>query len=168
MKYPIYFIDFEGNITNGINQYGIIKIYNKKIISFYHGTTMNNNAWNLFSKLRKKGPFASHNSSIEYNLLKKYWPFCPKVKNFFSKQLIINNEWGPFLDTYLIYKLIYPNLVSYKLLDLINLFNLKNDLNKISNQICNKNNNKPHNALFDAIAGSILLIHQLDIIKKYI
>ena len=175
----IHVIDFEGNFNEGVQEYGIISLKYQKIIFYKTGffdkkenkkmniqsknlkdsiglQSFKKSCWHLFISLRKKGIFAGHYTSIENYFLNKTWSLLPLVPNWFD----INQKcrtWGPWIDTYLIYKKNYPNLFNYKLMYLIKYFQLDLILNSLANRICPVNKRKPHCALYDALATALLL-----------
>ena len=163
INHPIHVIDFEGNINSKIIEYGIISIYNNQLI--YSKTGIINLCikkdvkliYFIFHKLRNNGFFAAHNASFEDNIINNIFTNVIVYKNFFLNKKNSLATWGPWIDTYKIYKYIYPNLISYKLMDLINFFSLKKELDYVSKKICNEKKSKPHNALYDSIACSLLI-----------
>ncbi|MEC9227745.1 MAG: 3'-5' exonuclease, partial [Verrucomicrobiota bacterium] len=68
-------------------------------------------------------------------------------------------SWGPWLDTLHIYRQLYPQLESYKLQDLIDLFDLKPELEDKAKVYCPVNRIGFHCALYDALACALLLLH---------
>lgn len=163
INYPIHVIDFEGNTNSKIIEYGIVTIYNNELI--YSKTGLINLyikkdlklIYLTFFKLRNSGLFAAHNASFENNIMKSIFTNIIIYNNFFLNKKNSFPTWGPWIDTYKIYKYIYPNLISYKLMDLINFFKLKKELDYLSEKICNEKKRKPHNALYDSISCSLLI-----------
>ena len=170
---PIHFVDFEGNRECGIIEYGVATLLNREIVatqtrlcmahaeirsieSQLHGiqysATQNKNPfsdeWEYFNQLRKSGPLAAHHASTENSLLKVVWPY----PNY-------SPEWGPWLDTCAIALNLYPQVLSHKLQDLIDYFDLGHRLDVLTSQHCPSNRRHYHCALYDAIASAVLLIH---------
>lgn len=183
---PIYIIDFEGSKHTGILEYGLVIIEDNKISETQtqlfrplkeipsKETDLHNIRYqdvknepsfgefiNFFCQIRKNGPFCAHHAVIENNFLKQYAPYPGNVPDFISDNTVYS--WGPWIDTLKLYKYFYPNLESYKLLELISLFQLNNELQIISDYYCPENRKKAHCALFDALASSLLLKHLLSL-----
>ena len=66
-------------------------------------------------------------------------------------------SWGPWLDTLSIYRRLYPDLDSYQLNALIDLFQLAEPLNQLAQEYCPKERIRYHCALYDALASALLL-----------
>ncbi len=180
---PIHFVDFEGNRECGIIEYGVATLLNREIVatqtrlcmahaeirsieSQLHGiqysATQNKNPfsdeWEYFNQLRKSGPLAAHHASTENSLLKVVWPYPNYSPDFLNTDQEIA-EWGPWLDTCAIALNLYPQLLSHKLQDLIDYFDLGHRLDVLTSQHCPSNRRHYHCALYDAIASAVLLIH---------
>lgn len=176
---PIIFIDFEGCTRTGIVEYGAA-VWTRAGISSVatdqcsprealnlgdtrlHGLRERDlvgkasveEAWELFSSLRESGPFAAHHHVVENMLLHQVWPHGRKFPDFSSGGVTLG--WGPWLDTRLIFELLYPELNSYKLMDLIETFRLNDRLTTLARKHCPRHRSRPHCALYDAIASALL------------
>ncbi len=183
MKMPIHVIDFEGSFDSGVLEWGVVTLQGGEIISArtrlcktdrnicttsYSRHGLDNDLlkdykvfdsdFEVFASLRETGPMCAHNASVEERLLQQTWPFTRKSPDFsrLDKKALITT-WGPWLDTLNIYRRLYPNLDTYKLSDLVNIFELNEKLGILSNRYCPKKRNKYHCALYDALASSLLL-----------
>jgi DNA polymerase III epsilon subunit-like protein len=145
-------LDFEGSLSNGIREIGLIKSENSTIVSLAEQTIQNDSeCLEFFKTIFNKIPnfIISHNVPTEKNLLKKYLPYS-----------IITNtnqgvEWGPWLDTKEMYRILYPQLEEYGLEYLTNIF-IKEDSFELAKKHCRKDKRTPHNALYDAICAFLL------------
>ena len=180
---PIHFVDFEGNRECGIIEYGVATLLNRDVVatqtrlcmahaeicaieSQLHGiqnsNTKNTNPfseeWAYFNQLRKSGPLAAHHAPTENSLLKMVWPYPTYSPDFFNTDQEIA-DWGPWLDTCVITIKLYPQLLSHKLKDLIEYFNLGLELEVLTSKHCPPNRRHYHCALYDAIASAVLLMH---------
>ena len=61
-------------------------------------------------------------------------------------------RWGPWLDTKIVYRQLYPNLPNYDLKSLIETFIGLDGLTEKAKAYCQEEKLQFHNALFDAIA----------------
>ena len=112
-------MDFEGSLSNGIREIGLIKSENSTIVSLTEQTIRNENECiEFFKAVFKKTPdfIISHNVPTERNLLKKYLPYSNATGTNCGM------EWGPWLDTKEMYKILYPQLEEYGLEHLTNIF----------------------------------------------
>ena len=112
-------MDFEGSLSNGIREIGLIKSENSTIVSLTEQTIRNENECiEFFKAVFKKTPdfIISHNVPTERNLLKKYLPYSNATGT--NRGM----EWGPWLDTKEMYKILYPQLEEYGLEHLTNIF----------------------------------------------
>jgi len=112
-------MDFEGSLSNGIREIGLIKSENSTIVSLTEQTIRNENECiEFFKAVFKKIPdfIISHNVPTERNLLKKYLPYSNATGT--NRGM----EWGPWLDTKEMYKILYPQLEEYGLEHLTNIF----------------------------------------------
>lgn len=178
---PIHIIDFEGTKGSGILEYGVVTLHQNRITQTYtrlchgtgailpqdsrlHGILMDNtqntcpfsDEWPLFSSLRNTGVFAAHHAQTENMLLKNIWPYPRKSPDFLEPGKS-STSWGPWIDSCALFKAIYPQLESYSLIHLINIFKLTEKLAQLTQKYCQPPRNKPHCALYDALASTILL-----------
>lgn len=178
---PIHVIDFEGSRQSGVVEYGCVTLENGEITNAQtricapvgkitdldlskHGISKSSASkeapfsadWSLFAGLRETGPFCAHNSAVEEDFLRAVWPF-PRNSPDFSKPDLYTVTWGPWLDTLYVYRRIYPLLNSYKLKDLVQLFDIQGLLDKQAAKFCPLDRCRYHCALFDALASTLLL-----------
>ena len=145
-------MDFEGSLSNGIREIGLIKSENSTIVSLTEQTIRNENECiEFFKAVFKKIPdfIISHNVPTERNLLKKYLPYSNATGT--NRGM----EWGPWLDTKEMYKILYPQLEKYGLEHLTNIFT-KEESSLLAKRHCRKNKRTPHNALYDTICAFLL------------
>ncbi|MGC6455302.1 MAG: 3'-5' exonuclease [Coraliomargaritaceae bacterium] len=180
---PIHLIDFEGNRQSGIVEYGVATLQGQHLVSTDTGLCRSSGTisdfersqhridersledcapfasqWELFSGLRKTGVFCAHNASVEDGLLRAVWP-CPSTSpDFFSLGNASKLSWGPWLDTLWVYRRVYPNLESYHLELLIDLFGLQTKLDDLAQASCPEGRRQYHSALYDAMASALLLV----------
>ena len=183
-EFPIHVVDFEGSRQSGVVEYGCVtleqgelgKSYTRicapvgkisKLDRVQHGITESDAEqeapftaeWSLFAGLRETGLFCAHNSTVEEGFLRAVWPF-PRNSPHFLESGLQTATWGPWLDTLHLYRRIYPHLGSYKLEDLVQLFDLQSLLNKHAASLCSMDRSNYHCALYDAL-GSALLLQRL-------
>ncbi len=178
---PIHIIDFEGTKTSGILEYGIVTLHNNQITQTlsqlclptgpinsqdFHlhrisqidtqNTLPFSHNWPLFSSLRSTGPLTAHHAQTENTLLKHTWPYTKNSPDFLNPKLT-STSWGPWIDTCQLFKTLFPQLISYKLIHLINTFHLTDKLTKLTKKHCLPTRCQPHCALYDALASTLLL-----------
>lgn len=182
-SFPIHIIDFEGTQSSGILEYGIVTLHHNTIIQthtrlcqatgiitdrevYQHGITSNlteketlfSQEWALFSNLRLTGPLGAHHAQTENILLKNVWPYPRTSPNFLNIDESCTS-WGPWIDTCQLFRTVYPQLETYKLLDLINKFELADQLIELSQKYCPPTRMRYHCALYDALASALLLLY---------
>jgi DNA polymerase-3 subunit epsilon len=179
---PIFAVDFEGSPTSGIVEYGLVEIQNGEItgvkarlcraraaINAYefrchkirYEDTLSEQPFAAdfpdFLQRRARGPFAAHNSVFENSMLR-----AEGVQTAHLSPLLGNRSlrggWGPWVDTYSLYKRCFPDLKHFTLKSLIKAFELQETLEDLARRHCPKNRCAYHCALFDALACAILLI----------
>ncbi|MBI3875845.1 MAG: 3'-5' exonuclease, partial [Verrucomicrobia bacterium] len=67
------------------------------------------------------------------------------------------NEWGPWIDTGRLYGQLTPEGDSAKLEALVLAFGLQSELDALAAQLCPAPRRQYHAALYDALAGALLL-----------
>jgi DNA polymerase-3 subunit epsilon len=178
---PIFFVDFEGSRASGILEFGVAEVLRGKIVSVrtrlcramghvraedvaVHGlreealTTQAPFAeeWNYFSSLRELGPLAAHYAGVENGLLKSVWPYPRSVPDFARPgERIV--EWGPWVDSARLYEQLLPRLSSGKLETLVAAVGLQGELDVLAAEHCPADRRQYHAALYDALAGALLL-----------
>lgn len=120
---PIHFIDFEGNATSGIIEFGVVTLRGGEITATQtrfcaavgrvsvedtavHGlraeqiaaSAIFKDEWDYFSELRRSGPLAAHFAQAENYLLKTVWAYPQTVPDF-ARPGQLTTEWGPWIDT---------------------------------------------------------------------
>lgn len=180
---PIHIIDFEGTLGTGIIEYGVVTLHHGKVththtrlckalktISLYdtslHGISMSDtevadpfaNDWPLFIELRTGGAFGAHHASTENSFIKNVWPYPRQVPDF-SQPNRRHAQWGPWVDTYVLYKTLFPGLQDYKLATLIHKTQQQEALDMLASAHCPEGRKGYHRALYDALASALLLIY---------
>jgi DNA polymerase III epsilon subunit-like protein len=179
---PIHFIDFEGNATSGILEYGVVTLQAGAIAATHtrlcraagrvgaeetaiHGLTAEGlvtqpyfaNEWERFAGLRSSGPLAAHFAPVENSLLRKVWPY-PRESPDFARPGRTATEWGPWVDTGQLYPVCFPQAGSYRLGDLVARGGLQAELDEVARRHCPLERRRYHAALYDALAGALLLL----------
>ena len=178
---PIYFVDFEGSRTSGVLEYGVVALQRGEIVdtrtrlcsaigriraedTAVHGLDVDALAaqrpfaadWEYFAGLREEGPLAAHYAGVENALLKSVWPY-PRSSPDFARPGEAVVDWGPWVDTARIYGQLFPQLPSGQLEALITSVGLQSELDAAAKQFCPSERCRYHSALYDALAGALLL-----------
>lgn len=178
---PIHFIDFEGNATSGILEFGVVTLRDGEIAGTQtrlcratgrvnpeetkvHGLSAEGLVtaayfaaeWERFSGLRATGPLAAHFAPVENALLRKVWPYPNEVPDF-AQPGKTATEWGPWIDTGQLYPQLFPQLGSLRLADLVVRCGLQAELDEVTRRHCPPERRRYHAALYDALAGALLL-----------
>lgn len=178
---PIFFIDFEGSRTSGILEFGVVEVVGGRLASTrtrlcqatgrissedsaVHGLLENEVAaqapfadeWQYFAELRERGPLAAHYAGVENALLKSVWPY-PRNSPDFARPEKSVIEWGPWIDSARLYAQFYPQLASGKLEALVAACGLQAQLEAHAAEHCPADRRHYHAALYDALAGALLL-----------
>jgi len=178
---PIYFVDFEGARACGILEYGVVTLRGAEIIetrtrlcaatgrvraedTAVHGLREEALAaaqpftrdWEIFASLRERGPLAAHYAGVENALLKAVWPY-PRTSPDFARPGERVIDWGPWVDSARIYAQLYPAIASGRLEALIAACGLQSELDAHAAQHCPEGRRHFHAALYDALAGALLL-----------
>ncbi|MBI5381205.1 MAG: 3'-5' exonuclease [Opitutae bacterium] len=178
---PIHFLDFEGNRASGILEFGVATVLGGRVVATrtrlcaatgriaadetaVHGLSAGdvaaaepmNEEWDYFADLREAGPLAAHYAGVENALLKGVWPYPRNSPDFArpGERLI---DWGPWIDTGAIYSQLYPQLGSGKLETLVAAVGLQPALDALAAEHCPPARRRYHAALYDALAGALLL-----------
>ena len=181
-KANIGILDFEGTVRTGVVEFGIVITHGTSIIEFdtaiccpeaimlpneerAHGLRKKDfvaappfrERFDLFSKIHDSvDALGAHHAVVEENLLKAVWPY----PSTFTEKCGL--EWGPWIDTRRLYERLYPHLSDYSLGALVGQFKLGEILEKKSQKLCPKDRQRPHCALYDALAAALLLIRLHD------
>ena len=178
---PIFFVDFEGSRASGILEFGVAEVCGGKIVSArtrlcqaagrispedaaVHGLTEATLAkeapfadeWDYFADLRERGPLAAHFAGVENALLKSVWPY-PRSSPDFARPGARVVEWGPWVDTARLYAQLYPKFDSARLETLVVACGLQEELETLAGAHCPPERRRYHAALYDALAGALLL-----------
>lgn len=181
IQQPIFFVDFEGSQVSGVLEYGVVEVRGATITAprtrlcqatgrvgdedvAVHGLTAREVAlwapfadeWELFASLRERGPLAAHYAGVENGLIKSVWPYPRNSPDFArpGEQVI---EWGPWIDTARLYEQLYPELGSGRLETIVVACGLQAELDALAAQHCPPRRRRYHAALYDALAGALLL-----------
>lgn len=178
---PVYAIDFEGSLQTGILEYGIVGLTPREGIFFTetqlcknranipanesccHGLCAKNlESYEDFSQyldtfigLRKKALFCAHNAAFENRLLSAYCPFVPEG---YAIPQVPNQQWGPWLDTWFLYRK-YLKTQACTVEELIHFCNLSEVLSRLAGKFCPEGRRNFHCALFDALACAVLFLN---------
>ena len=178
---PIYFVDFEGSRASGILEYGVAEVLGGRIVGAstrlcratgrvraedvaVHGLEERVLAghapfaeeWDYFAGLRERGPLAAHYAGVENGLLKSVWPY-PRSSPDFARPGERVIEWGPWIDSARLYAQFYPQLGSGRLESLVSECGLQTELDELAEVHCPPERRRYHAALYDALAGALLL-----------
>src|SRR4051812_18450911 len=178
---PIFFVDFEGSRVSGVLEYGVAALEGGRIVETYthlcrptgrvrpedaavHGLReemlldhrLFADEWEFFATLRERGPLAAHYAGVENALLKSVWPY-PRNSPDFARPGERVIDWGPWVDTARIYAQLYPQLPSGQLEALVAACGLTAELAACAARFCPENRCRYHAALYDALAGALLL-----------
>jgi DNA polymerase III epsilon subunit-like protein len=179
---PIHFVDFEGSLGSGILEFGVVTLHRGEIAAArtrlcrptgrirsedtaVHGldqTTLNTAApfaeeFDYFAGLRATGPLAAHFAGAENSLIKSVWPYGRSAPDF-ARPGAPTQEWGPWIDTGALYRQFYPRLPAYGLGELVAACGLQAELEAVANRHCPGDRRHYHAALYDALAGAVLLL----------
>ena len=180
-KQTIYFIDFEGSLGSGVLEYGIVALKEGAIAETrtrlcsatgrvrpgdvdVHGLSAEAVAghrplaadWELFAGLRERGPFAAHYAGAENALLKSVWAY-PRSSPDFARPGERVIDWGPWIDSARLYAQLYPGLESGRLDAVVAACGLQAELDGLAAEHCPPDRRRYHAALYDALAGALLL-----------
>jgi len=182
MEQPIFFIDFEGSLASGILEYGIATLRGGRIESArtrlcaptgrvadrdaaihglgeesLRGCAPFSDDWELFAGTRERGPLAAHYAGAESSLIKSVWPYPRSSPDFARGDGLTVVDWGPWIDTASIYAQLYPGLQSRRLESLVAACGLQAELDAVALVHCPRGRGRYHAALYDALAGALLL-----------
>ncbi|HTQ29569.1 MAG TPA: 3'-5' exonuclease [Opitutaceae bacterium] len=178
---PVYFVDFEGSRATGVLEYGVATVLDGRVVetrtrlcrasgrvraedAAVHGLRDHDVAtyppfsgdFDFFAGLRERGPLAAHYAGVENALLKSVWPYARRAPDF-ARPGESTIDWGPWIDTGALYAQLYPQLVSLKLADLVAACGLQAELAGLAAAHCPPARRHYHAALYDALAGALLL-----------
>ena len=178
---PIYFVDFEGSRASGVLEYGVVGLQRGEIVETHtrlcaptgrvraedtavHGLREEALAerqpfaddWELFANLRERGPLAAQYAGVENALLKAACPY-PRNSPDFARPGERVIDWGPWVDTARIFAQLFPQLPSGQLEALVAAAGLQSELDRAADAFCPAERRRYHAALYDALAGALLL-----------
>ncbi|MDP2138510.1 MAG: 3'-5' exonuclease [Candidatus Didemnitutus sp.] len=179
---PIHFIDFEGSRTSGILEFGVVKLQGGAIAqtrtrlcaaigevpladTAVHGLDAAGVArekpfrteWEYFASLRESGPLAAHFAQAENHLIKSVWAY-PRVSPDFAQPERTASEWGPWIDTGRLYPQFFPVAGEVALERLVAVTGVQGELDTLAVEHCPPDRRHYHAALYDALAGALLLL----------
>lgn len=182
---PVHFIDFEGNAATGVIEFGVVTLRGGEIAdtrtrlcraldrvrpedTAVHGltdaalqsATPFKDEWEYFAGLRESGPLAAHFAPAENYLLKLAWPY-PRTAPDFARPGRAAVEWGPWIDTGRLWPQFAPQLGDGKLQQLVQALGLQASLDALAAVHCPVGRRQYHAALYDALAGALLLLSLL-------
>jgi len=178
---PVNFIDFEGSLGSGILEYGIVTLLGGLVVATetrlcaptgriraedtdihrlrpeaLGGAEPFAAEWELFAGMREKGPLAAHYAGAESSLLRSVWPY-PRSSPDFARPGVRVADWGPWIDSARIYAQLYPDLESGRLESVVEACGLEAELDQLAAERCPEGRRFYHAALYDALAGALLL-----------
>ena len=181
IEQTVFFIDFEGSRTSGILEFGVVEVLRGRVVSTrtrlcaptgrvreedsaVHGLRPDAlkgqkpfaEEWTYFSSLRELGPLAAHYAGAENGLLKSVWPYPRSVPDF-ARPGQLTADWGPWIDTARLYAQLFPRFESGGLESLVRAADLQTELNALAVVHCPAERRHYHAALYDALAGALLL-----------
>ncbi len=179
--HAIHFLDFEGNLRSGILEYGLVTLRDGRVEAArtrlcqpkgrikpedtaVHGldeAALAGQApfsadWELFASLREQGPLGAHYASAENSLIKSVWPY-PRSSPDFSRPGEQTADWGPWVDSAALCAELLPRAGTGKLEELVRVLDLQGELDRLAEQFCPADRTHYHAALYDALAGALLL-----------
>jgi DNA polymerase-3 subunit epsilon len=179
---PLYMLDFEGSPSSGVVEFGVVELRGGAVCTVstatcqprgpirskdrdVHGLGSDQLAsrepfeayYADFVGYRRAGVFAAHNRHAENTFLKETWALPPRVPDPLGGAVPVQ-QWGPWVDTLALYRHAYPGLVGYGLSDLVTTFKLCERLERLAAEHCPPDRQRPHCALYDALASSLLLL----------
>lgn len=177
----IFFVDFEGSRATGILEFGVVELCGGRILgartrlcgasgripaadAAVHGLNEQavsdaapfSDEWEYFAGLRERGPLAAHFAGVENALLKAVWPY-PRSSPDFARPGAQLVDWGPWVDTARLYPQLFPQLDSAGLETLVAACGLQGELAAAAAVHCPPGRRRYHAALYDALAGALLL-----------
>ena len=178
----IHFVDFEGSIASGILEYGVVSLRGGEIVAArgrtcratgrvrpedaaLHGLDAAAVAdqapfaddFEIFATLRESGPLAAHFANAENTLLKAIWPYARTAEDFSRPGAAGTAEWGPWIDTGRLYPQARGPDGPVRLGELIASEGLQERLDALAEDLCPSARRRYHAALYDALAGALLL-----------
>lgn len=184
-EHTIHFIDFEGGLSSGIVEYGVVTVRGGEVVATrgracaptgrmrpeetaVHGLTaavLGGAApfaadFEVFARLRESGPLAAHHATAENTLLKACWPYARAAPDFAQVPPLAGGavEWGPWIDTGRLGPAALGAGAPGRLADLVAWAGLQNELDELASGVCPGGRRRYHCALYDALAGALILL----------
>ena len=182
---PIHFIDFEGSVGSGILEFGVVTLRGGEVVDTHtrlcraigriraedaavhhlterevEGQAPFAEEFEYFARLREAGPLAAHFAGAENSLLKAVWPYARTSRDY-SRPGMQTSEWGPWIDTGRLWAELYPKTESLQLELLVGALGLQAELDVLAVAHCPATRRFFHAALYDALAGGLLLMSLL-------
>jgi DNA polymerase-3 subunit epsilon len=179
----IHFVDFEGSTASGILEYGVVSLRDGGIVAArgrvcaatgrvrpedvaVHGLDEGATAgaapftadFDAFATLREGGPLAAHFANAENALIKSVWPYARAARDFSREDGATTADWGPWIDTGRLYPQARGAGAPTKLAALVAAEGLQERLDALAAEICPDGRRRYHAALYDALAGALLLL----------
>ncbi len=179
---PIHFVDFEGSVSSGILEYGIVTLHRGAVAGLrtrlcrakgevsaqdtaVHGLRARDLAgeapfadeWEYFAGLREAGPLAAHYAGAENSLLKSVWPY-PRTSPDFAQGTGGVAEWGPWIDSARLCAQFRPGLGTGRLEEIVAALGLQARLDEQAGRLCPPARSRFHAAPYDALAGALVLL----------
>jgi DNA polymerase III alpha subunit (gram-positive type) len=148
-------IDIEGSIESGVRQASYIDFKNFEIINSKEYLEVDGlfSTWlSSCTNCEEVEYWAAHNCTVDKNIITKYAPYKNNLADQFAKM-----EWGPWIDTLKIYRVLYPNLRNYTLSYLKSVFGLEGSVKELSDTLCKRTAVKQHESMYDCIVTYLLL-----------
>jgi DNA polymerase-3 subunit epsilon len=178
----IHFVDFEGSTVSGILEYGVISLRGGEILAARgrlcratgrvraedtavhgldaaatEGAAPFREDFEIFAALRDSGPLAAHFANAENTLIKSVWPYARTARDFSRDDGASTADWGPWIDTGRLYPQARGAESAVKLGELVAAEGLQARLDTLAAEICPEGRRHFHAALYDALAGALLL-----------
>jgi DNA polymerase-3 subunit epsilon len=116
--------------------------------------------FDYFARLRETGPLAAHFAGAENGMIKSVWPY-PRISPDFARPGGQLADWGPWLDSARILAELFQRTGSLQLESLVGEAGLQAELDVLAVAHCPATRRFFHAALYDALAGALLLTHVL-------
>lgn len=180
-EHPIFFLDFEGSQGSGVLEYGMALLQGGRIVetrtrlcgatgrvraedTAVHGLSERmlggarpfSEDWELFAGWRERGPLAAHYSGVENGMLKAVWPYPRRSPDFVRPGAWVI-DWGPWIDSARLCSQFAPRLESGRLETLVAEAGVRGELDALAESHCPPPRRRFHAALYDALAGALLL-----------
>lgn len=177
---PIHVVDFEGHPRYGVVEYGVATVADGAIVATatrrcralaeipladvrVHGLAAAElrdlppfaDDFDRFVGWRRSGVLAAHNAWVEHRLLKHTWAFPPFVPAWGEAGEVA--DWAPWLCTLRLARARWPSLPAHGVQDLVSAFGLDQALEELAAVHCPAGRDRPHCALYDALAAALVL-----------